>query len=63
VWPKNSRNLATALDARGVDASLKLYSNCAHADTVAALSLVARARAPTLADVAAFIGSPDVQAA
>ncbi len=25
VWPKNSRNLATALDARGAQATLKLY--------------------------------------
>ena len=63
VWPKNSRNLATALGAQGVAVTLKLYADCAHADTVAALSAVARARAPTLADVAAFIGSLDAQAA
>lgn len=63
VWPKNSRNLATALAAQGVAATLKLYSDCTHADTVAALSAVARTRAPTLADVAAFIGASDAQAA
>jgi acetyl esterase/lipase len=56
VWPKNSRNLASALRARGVRATLKLYPKVAHADTVAAMSLPARGRAPTVADIAAFIG-------
>ncbi|HEY1312665.1 MAG TPA: alpha/beta hydrolase [Steroidobacteraceae bacterium] len=55
VWPKNSRNLATALAARGVAVTLKLYPKLVHADTVAALSLPARGRAPTLADIAAFV--------
>jgi len=55
VWPKNSRNLATALDARGVSVTLKLYPKLVHADTVAALSLPARGRAPTLADIATFV--------
>ena len=55
VWPKNSRNLATALDARGVSVTLNLYPKLVHADTVAALSLPARGRAPTLADIAAFV--------
>jgi acetyl esterase/lipase len=55
VWPKNSRNLATALQARGVSATLKLYPKLVHADTVAALSLPARGRAPTLTDIAAFV--------
>ena len=55
VWPKNSRNLATALQARGARATLKLYPKLVHADTVAALSLPARDRAPTLADIAAFV--------
>jgi acetyl esterase/lipase len=58
VWPKNSRNLATALSARGVPVALKLYSKVSHADTVAAISRPARGRAPTLADIAAFIGRP-----
>jgi acetyl esterase/lipase len=56
VWPKNSRNLATALEARGVSVTLKLYPKLVHADTVAALSLPARGRAPTLADIATFVG-------
>lgn len=58
VWPKNSRNLATALTARNVPVTLKLYPKLVHADTVAALSEPARGRASTLADVAAFVSSP-----
>ena len=56
VRPKNSRNLAAALDAAGVPVRLKLYPALGHADTVAALSLPARGRAPVLADIAAFVG-------
>jgi acetyl esterase/lipase len=59
VWPKNSRNLATALSARGVPVTLRLYPKLLHADTVAALSLPARGRAPTLAEIAAFVGRRD----
>jgi acetyl esterase/lipase len=55
VWPKNSRNLANALGARGVSVTLKLYPKVAHADTVAALSPPIRGRAPTLADIQEFI--------
>jgi acetyl esterase/lipase len=58
VWPKNSRNLATALSALSVPVILKLYPKLVHADTVAALSAPARGRAPTLADIAAFVNSP-----
>jgi acetyl esterase/lipase len=58
VWPKNSRNLASLLRAHGVPATLKLYPKLVHADTVAALSLPARGRAPTLADIAAFVRQP-----
>ena len=63
VAPKNSRNLATALRACGVPAALKLYHGVMHADTVASLSKPARGRAPTLADIAAFVGRPPDQAA
>ena len=56
VWPKNSRNLASALRARGVSVTLKLYPKLTHGDTVAAMSLPARRRAPTLADIASFVG-------
>lgn len=58
VRPKNSTNLAAALRGHGAPVTLKLYPNLAHADTVAALSIPARGRAPTLADVAAFVRQP-----
>jgi acetyl esterase/lipase len=55
VSPTNSINLAAALTAKGVEVTLKLYPEISHADTVAALSIPARGRAPTLADIAAFV--------
>jgi acetyl esterase/lipase len=55
VSPDNSRNLAAALSASRVPVTLKLYAKGSHADTVAALSLPARGRAPTLADIEAFV--------
>jgi acetyl esterase/lipase len=58
VSSRNSRNLAAALSARGVPVTLKLYSKISHADTVAALSLPARGRVPTLADIEAFVRQP-----
>jgi acetyl esterase/lipase len=57
VWPKNSRNLATAQSALGVAVTLKLYPKLSHADTVAALSTPARSRARTLADIEAFVNA------
>jgi acetyl esterase/lipase len=57
VRPKNSRNLASALGALGVAVTLKLYPHLSHAGTVAALTTLLRGRAPTLADITAFIGS------
>ncbi len=60
VWPKNSVNLAAALRACGAAVTLKLYRERGHADTLAALSIPARRRAPTLADIAAFINPPRV---
>jgi acetyl esterase/lipase len=55
VWPKNSRNLATALSALGAPVTLKLYPKLSHTDTVAALTTLLRGRAPTLADITAFV--------
>lgn len=55
VRPKNSLNLAAALSALGVPVTLKLYPKLGHADTVAALSALLRGRAPTLADIRAFV--------
>ena len=59
VWPKNSINLAAALRAQGDTVTLKLYPKLGHSDTVAALSLPARGRAPTLADIATFVAGVD----
>ncbi len=58
VLPKNSRNLAAALQAMGVPVTLKLYPKISHADTAAALTTLLRGRAPTLADIQTFIGRP-----
>jgi acetyl esterase/lipase len=58
VWPKNSINLAAALRSNRVPVTLKLYPKLKHADTVAALSIPARGRAPTLADIDAFVSRP-----
>jgi acetyl esterase/lipase len=58
VRPKNSRNLAAALRACGVPVTLKLYPEVSHAGTVAALASLARGRAPTLADIVAFLEPP-----
>jgi acetyl esterase/lipase len=58
VWPKNSRNLAAALEKLGVPVTLKLYPHRGHADTVAALAALARGRMPTLKDITTFVGTP-----
>jgi acetyl esterase/lipase len=55
VAPKNSINLAAALGAAGVPVALKMYPGLDHADTVAAISIPARHRAPTLQDISAFL--------
>jgi acetyl esterase/lipase len=55
VWPRNSRNLAAALEKLGVPVTLDLYPNLSHADTVAALSAPLRSRAPILAAIGAFV--------
>jgi acetyl esterase/lipase len=55
VTPKNSINLAAALEARGVPVTLRLYPGLSHADTVAALSIPARGRAPVLQDIETFV--------
>jgi acetyl esterase/lipase len=65
VRPKNARNLAAALSALGVPVTLKLYPEVSHADTVAALTAFLRGRAPTLADIRAFVsqGAADARLA
>jgi dipeptidyl aminopeptidase/acylaminoacyl peptidase len=56
VWPKNSKNLAAALQSKGGAITLRLYPKLGHGDTVAALSTLARGRAPVLQDIARFVG-------
>jgi acetyl esterase/lipase len=51
----NSKNLAAALRTAGDAVTLKLYPDLAHADTVAALSEVARGRAPVVEDIKTFL--------
>jgi acetyl esterase/lipase len=63
VSPENSRSLAAALRACGVEATLALYPHVGHADTLAALSRPGRRRASTLADIAAFVDRARPQAA
>jgi acetyl esterase/lipase len=57
VWPRHSQQLYEALRQNGVPVTLGLYEKRGHADTVAALSLPARWRAPTLADVEKFLAT------
>ena len=58
--PPPSLVLAAALRAQGVPVTLKLYADCSHPDTVAALAMLLRGRAPTLADIRAFVSQGSV---
>jgi acetyl esterase/lipase len=55
VYPRNSEHLAAAWRAAGAPVELKLYPGVGHIDIVAALSDLLRDRAPTRADVLAYI--------
>jgi acetyl esterase/lipase len=55
VKPKNSRNLAAALQALKVPVTLKLYPKASHSDTVAALTAILRRRETTLSDIQTFM--------
>lgn len=57
VWVSNALHLADALRQVKVPVQLRVYPKRGHADTVAALSGVARFRSPTLADIDAFMRS------
>ena len=57
VGASHARTLAAALAKDGVPVTLKLYADRGHADTVAALSWVARYRAPVSADLFSFLAS------
>jgi acetyl esterase/lipase len=55
VSPNNTIDMAAVLQAHGVHVETRLYPGRSHADTVAALSVPARGRAPVLKDVADFM--------
>lgn len=55
VSVRHTRALTAALQAAGVAVDARLYPHRAHADTVAALAVLARGRAPVLAQIRAFI--------
>jgi acetyl esterase/lipase len=57
VRPGNTDDLAAALRSFGVRVEPKIYPGRGHPDTVAALSVPARGRAPVLQDVASFMRS------
>lgn len=57
VEPANSERLAAAWREAGAPVELKLYPDVDHIDVVGAFSDLLRARAPTLADVTAYIDS------
>lgn len=57
VGPHNSINLDRALRAAGNRSTLRLYPTLAHPDTVLALSIPFRGKAPILSEVTAFLQS------
>ncbi len=57
VYPKNSIHLAAALKAAGVPVTLYLYPKRKHADTVAALSPLAKGRAPVREQIREFVAA------
>jgi len=57
VYPRNSQNLAAAWRAAGAPVELKLYPDVGHIDVIAAMSGLLSGRAPTRADVLAWLES------
>ena len=57
VKPRNSERLAEAWKAAGARVELKLYEGVDHVDVVAAMAGLLRRRAPTRADVEAFLAT------
>jgi acetyl esterase/lipase len=55
VYPRNSEHLAAAWRAAGAPVELKLYPEVGHIDVVAAMSGLLSGRAPTRADVLAWL--------
>ena len=58
VSADQSRTFAAALRAAGVPVQLEIYARRGHADTVAALSTLARSRAPVLEAIRRFVDVP-----
>ena len=56
---EDESDLAAALRSHGVRAQASIYPGRGHGDTVAALSVPARHRAPALQDIAQFLRSLD----
>ncbi len=57
VWPRNSKALATRLQAAGVVHRLIEYDGLGHADVLLAVSRPMRWRAPVLADILAYFAA------
>jgi len=57
VDAENSRELATALRAKGEPVELRIYPGIGHSALLLALSSPLRSHAPTLRDVLAFVGA------
>jgi acetyl esterase/lipase len=55
VYPRNSEQLAAAWRTAGAPVELKLYPDVGHIDVVAAISGLLNGRAPTRADVLAYL--------
>ena len=55
VYPRNSTNLAAAWRAAGASVEVKLYPDVGHVDVVAAMAGLLSGRAPTRADVLAWL--------
>ena len=55
VRPRNSRNLAAAIERAGGDATLRLYPGMGHTGIVMALSAPFRGKGPVLADATDFL--------
>jgi acetyl esterase/lipase len=55
VFPRNSEHLAAAWRAAGAPVELKLYPDVGHIDVVVAMSGLLNGRAPTRADVLAYL--------
>jgi len=55
VYPRNSEHLAAAWRKAGAPIELKLYPGVGHIDVVAAFADLLQSRAPTRADVQAWL--------